>query len=1312
MINKKIVHLADYQIEVRNSGNGNRYDEYREGLSDALVSIINDQPDMIVITGDIYEFSNTTSAERGLQTWFLRELSKISTVVITNGNHDLKQKNNELIIDHKSAVEPDDIQTVLEALDNPNIKYLKRTGFYEVDGVTFAVWGHYEKFNRLASDQRPYSPWELDESKDYNPNNVIELFHDPVQNCKGFSGKSEIAFLDYKRKVTDFKSPLVLAGDIHMPDIIEFGNDQTFTYCSSLIMRNFGEGNYYKNGHSVQKGNNNHGYNLVHYTNDGENVTKSIEFKSIKPKVSRHTITLDDKFDYDNIEMVAIDKTEFNHIRFKIDDKVDEFFKNQDKLYAFLQSVCNCTFHDPVFDKNVGVDFNDEYTIDSVESIINSDKVVELAEVYIGKAVDKTTTIGKEDAEKAKKMLNDIFKKAFNKAGDLTTNIKTVTVEKLTINNALTFGQNVVVDIDSIGNIVRVSGANAVGKTKIFTILGYMFTDLLHADQKPNQHKNNRLELFNYTQPTDVVQVEMDFSINGKKHHLIKTVKRSWKKGDNKWQDKDWKNFISGTPSLDIKLTKDDGVEITDYESVMLFMRDLISFDDFYRHLFVNQRTLENLLKMKTDNLIAEILEIIGLNFFESLNDDYDEEKDRILNQLTKPSGTIESLLSEIGIKEGLIENAKNRKEEIQIDITNTNIDISNKNSQIDVLNKSLGNVKKTEDVEVEIELNNTNITTTKNSIDVCKKLIEDEKEIIKSIDLTSISNQINEKRTSKDNNTLEKSKYETEISNLQTGVTNSKTEIDTYKSKKENEKSTLKNNINSVISENKSSINKLNTRLVEIKNVIAQKLKEKTDANNIIIREKQNLYEVLRSHFVEAETELQKLKNVHSSLSNDISNLKSTKDTYLNSDKCKSCGEFVGENIQEKIDSVEKSISEKEDKEKQLSELVAEKSKNLELVLRKKMRDAHSELENVKSVEISHTISDEPILKEEVLEISKKLKDFKTSNEQKEKEILDIKSNFEYLKDEYITIRQEKIDNVEKDKQDLLKKIEVLNDINIGIEVEIKSLEDKKTERAKMEISVAVQNGKLNSLNKDLELYITVFNNLEKDLELSKSMSKVFDEIATIKAQKERSEDTIKNLEVENIGLNSAIKDCERTILENKESIIALKEYTLTTAVVKQYKVMLGKNGLQKYIFGKIVDILNGQLSVLLEDVSMRLFFDKDNLDLRKHDLRSNILSGVQMASGMESSILGLSLLKALKSLNQVRKFNILMVDEISGQFNDGEGLSYNAYNYQGLFINLLGKIKDDTCVYVVDHHIKDLGESSVLEVQLTDSGSIINRR
>ncbi len=1302
---KRIIHLADYQIEARNSGNGNRYDEFRQSLEKVLTSIIMDNPEMIVITGDLYEFCFTTSAERKLQAWFLRELSKIATVVITNGNHDLKQKNNELLMDNKSVVGIDDIEDILDKMQINNIHYLKRTGFYDIDGVKFAVWGHYEKFNRVEDDQRPYSPWELDEATDKNPQEYIELFHDPYRGCKGFTSKPLQNFSNYKITLNDFKCPVVLAGDIHHPEIVRLPN-MVFTYCSSTVMRHFGEGNKYRNGIMFQDGNHKHGYNLVEY--DGTKDSK-ILFKKIEPIVSRHTIYLDDKFKYNELSLLDIDSTPMNLIRFEVESNVNLFFENQDKIYGYLKEKYNCLIEEPEFAKGVGIDFDDDYEIGEVEDILNDDKIIEMSNIYIDAAIDKTKTISSEDKVEAKKMLNNLFKEHFLSRVDTTNSLKKIYVKDIEISNALTFGDNVNVKFDRLGNIVRILGSNAVGKTKFYNIIGYMFNDVVDNGMRVNQLKNNRLEMFNYTRPNDTVHTKMNFDVNGLPHTIEKVLTRKWKRGKSMWDNEDWKSYIVGIPTLEIELTLPTGEKINDYKKVMEYMTDLITQDDFYTHLFVNQNTLSGLLKMKPDLLISQILKIIGLNFFDTLLEKYDDVKDRIMSGLVKPNGTIDSILNEISLKKVEIQNNIDFRKLINKEIDTINNESSVLRTELEECSEKVKMVESLSELNIKMSNSSDKISELKNSLTPVIENKEKLKNSLENIDVDKIKKNIETINEESDENISLTSKYKSELESLDTTKFNIEEELRNIEEKFKNDINIKVNKLNVEIIRNKDEITTNNKRLVEISKIVNSKLESLKEEHSKVLESKKNERDSKYNLYKTESDKNSRLVSENLIKISDLSALEVSIESLKKSKKCHKCSAFVD-------GDVEKSIKDSELRrdeviiERDLSDNKVKESDKKLKTLKSDYNKANDEYTELNNKEIKYTILDDDILKSEVVEISKINKEIQNVKLVELKKQIDILENDDsYKNDEKFISLNEKLNNFKNNEESLLKSINSSKEIVDNNKIKITELRDKIELKGKIELAIVKYDSNLNSINKDIEIELNNLQSIESSILISKGFEDTFKRIDDIKLTLVKN-DEIKSKKREDIIRDENVfKNLENDVILLEKDIQSLKKYTLTSAVVKQYKTMLGNNGLQKYLFTKIVDILNKKLSSLLEGVPMRLFFDKSSLELRKLDLNKKVISGVLLSSGMESSILGLSLLNSLKSLNQIRDYNFLFIDEISGQLNNGNGLSYKAENYENIFVKLLSKMKEHSCLYVVDHDIEDIGETSTLEFIPTQNGSII---
>ena len=144
-----VVHLSDIHIRLNS-----RHEEYREVFKKTIEKIKEIKPLGIVITGDVFHIKiNMSPKSVSLAGWFLKELSKISTVFCIVGNHDL----NEKILIQGNTVEPlieilengfvlnkEDSKEIIKLYrknDTYGIYFFKETSFYEFDnGLIFGAF--------------------------------------------------------------------------------------------------------------------------------------------------------------------------------------------------------------------------------------------------------------------------------------------------------------------------------------------------------------------------------------------------------------------------------------------------------------------------------------------------------------------------------------------------------------------------------------------------------------------------------------------------------------------------------------------------------------------------------------------------------------------------------------------------------------------------------------------------------------------------------------------------------------------------------------------------------------------------------------------------------------------------------------------------------------------------------------------------------------------------------------------------------------------------------------------------------------------
>lgn len=191
---RNIIHLAD--IHIHNSTK--RYEEYKTVFNRLYEYIEKNKPDRIVICGDIvHDYIKVSNEAKIFAGKFINKLSTYCKVILTLGNHDLQKQNKNRIPTPR---------TITELMNNENIKYLEKSGFYEDENIVWVNYSHLEK-NII--------PWrdikhEKDKSKTY-----ISLFHDPIYGCKLPNGikmeKKSLVNLD-----TFKNEDVVMMGDIHL----------------------------------------------------------------------------------------------------------------------------------------------------------------------------------------------------------------------------------------------------------------------------------------------------------------------------------------------------------------------------------------------------------------------------------------------------------------------------------------------------------------------------------------------------------------------------------------------------------------------------------------------------------------------------------------------------------------------------------------------------------------------------------------------------------------------------------------------------------------------------------------------------------------------------------------------------------------------------------------------------------------------------------------------------------------------------------------------------------------------------------------
>ena len=212
----KIIHASDIQVRTFS-----RHEEFVEHFENFYLSVKKQNPDRIIITGDIAHQKTTISSEVvDILAKFFRTLADIAPLHIIAGNHDCNLSN----LSRMDVITP-----IVNALAHPNIHYYKHSGVYEVnDELDFVV------FSCLDENW----PTKNDVSKEKIS---FGLYHGMV---KGAVLQNGMIVEDCQYTIEQFLDVVdyLACGDIHTMQYLDHHNSPPKAWMAgSLIQQNFGE---------------------------------------------------------------------------------------------------------------------------------------------------------------------------------------------------------------------------------------------------------------------------------------------------------------------------------------------------------------------------------------------------------------------------------------------------------------------------------------------------------------------------------------------------------------------------------------------------------------------------------------------------------------------------------------------------------------------------------------------------------------------------------------------------------------------------------------------------------------------------------------------------------------------------------------------------------------------------------------------------------------------------------------------------------------------------------------------------------------
>jgi len=696
---RKIFHISDVHIR-----NFKRHEEYRRvfnTLYDYLKQNYTDQ-DLICLTGDIVHSKTDVTPElvQEVQSFF-KSLADIGRVLLIPGNHDANLNNSHRL---------DSLTPIVNALNHPNLTYVKDTASIEIDGVCFSHWSVFDDSTEYIKPQ-PY--W-------YN----VCLFHGAVS---GTTTEFGFSLINSDIKVSDFDGfDLVLLGDIHKTQYLN--EEQTIAYPGSLIQQNHGEG-------------------LTHGILVWDVETKSSELVTIQNDTAFYTIEVDAGI-YDAIPE-SLPKNLYLRVKYKNTNQSDI-----KKIVSDIKSSYNIIETSLIRIKDqVNVDRQDRtISINNVRDVEYQNYILTQYIKDLHQLDDKTI----KDICEINKQLNEKLSKSEVARNSIWL------PKSFEFSNMFSYGKDNIINFSNMQGVYGIFAPNASGKSTLLDSITYCIFDKCSKTNKGSQVMNNNSKTFHcklvfemngleYTiernaevQKSGNVRVEVDFSykdeygskvsLNGKERNdtnknivsvvgnyedfiLTAISVQNNNTGFIDMNQKDRKDLLS--QFLDINIfeelytiasndIKEVSVLIKEYQKEdyhTLLNNSANSIKEYDQKILAQKSELDSLQvdrDKKNQQILEETKRLTKVEVTEDIND-LESQKDKLLTINAESEKSLSDLTSSINIK-----TIDKNKAELELDLLN-----------IDEINIKLSELEEVEKAKNKKALDRSSISTVLDSMKV-----------------------------------------------------------------------------------------------------------------------------------------------------------------------------------------------------------------------------------------------------------------------------------------------------------------------------------------------------------------------------------------------------------------------------------------------------------------------------------------------------------------------------------------------------------------------------------------------------------------
>ena len=635
---KHIHHFAD--IHIRNL---KRHTEYRQ-VFQKVYSKVKENKDnsIIVLAGDIVHAKLDMSPELiDLTSDFFTKLSKIAPLIIIPGNHDCNLNNRYRM---------DALQPIVNALSNPKIHYLTKSGEYIVADTSLVLFSVFD------------DPSKYPKAKDIKAKTKIAMFHGSVEKSQTDLG---FRLFNCDLNTTAFKGyDISLLGDIHKRQFLDL--KKTIGYPGSLMQQN-------------------HGEDLIKGYLQWDVVKRKAVFKRVINDFGYYTLDIvKGKYKkYDNMPYKPRLRIRINETtQAEVETIVAEIKKTR-KVADFTVTRMDTLSSMKSGDRGLGIDIGD---------IRNPRFQNELIVDYL----KRNYFLDKEMLIRVKKINKDL--QAQLQPLDVSRNINW-RPKRFEFSNMFSYGPNNVIDFTNLRGVVGVFAPNAAGKSSLLDALAFCLFDKSSRTWRAANVMNNKKSTFN---------CKLTFDIGGVDYYIERKAKKD--KNGNVRVDV---NFVTTDDTgNEVSLNGEQRRETN--QIIRSYLGDFEDFILTALSLQNNNTAFIDKSQSERKDLLAQFLDINVFEELYLLASDTVSDMESLLKEFKKTDLTVQLAEAEIEVESIGKKYSKQKKEKSEVDgiskkLNSQIISLAKKTVDIDLDIQDIGALNKNRaELEVKISRSNT----------------------------------------------------------------------------------------------------------------------------------------------------------------------------------------------------------------------------------------------------------------------------------------------------------------------------------------------------------------------------------------------------------------------------------------------------------------------------------------------------------------------------------------------------------------------------------------------------------------------------